>query len=100
MLVLIPVDSNKKDEAQISSIIEAKFWALLEIDEGKIQKIDFYDDKDKIEDFMDAVVVNSDYEQVMEFIEMQMMVLVAHTQKNIDDIVEAYLFRELHQLAF
>jgi hypothetical protein len=28
-----------------------------------------------------------------------MMVLVAHTQRTIDDIVEAYLFRELHDLA-
>lgn len=99
MLILIPVDSNKRDSAEISSVLEAKFWALLDIDEGKIQKIDFYDDKEKIDDFMDAVVVNSDFEQVMEFIEAQMMVLVAHTQKNIDDIVEAYLFRELHQLA-
>jgi hypothetical protein len=35
----------------------------------------------------------------MEFIDNQMMVLVAHTQRTIDDIVEAYLFRELHDLA-
>jgi hypothetical protein len=36
----------------------------------------------------------------MDFINMSMMVLVAHTQKTIDDIVEAYLFRELHDLAY
>jgi hypothetical protein len=28
-----------------------------------------------------------------------MMVLVAHTQRTIDDIVEGYLFRELHDLS-
>jgi len=27
-------------------------------------------------------------------------VLVAHTQKTIDEIVEAFLFRELHDLAY
>jgi len=29
-----------------------------------------------------------------------MMVLVAHTQRSIEDIVEAYLFKELHDLAY
>jgi len=29
-----------------------------------------------------------------------MMVLVAHTQRSIDDIVEAFLFRELNELAY
>jgi hypothetical protein len=36
----------------------------------------------------------------MDFINMSMIVLVAHTQKTIDEIVEAFLFRELHDLAY
>jgi hypothetical protein len=36
----------------------------------------------------------------MQFLEMSMMPLVAHTQRSIDEIVEAYLFRELHDLAY
>ena len=35
----------------------------------------------------------------MSFIEEQVMVLVAHTQRSIDDIVEAFLFKELNELA-
>ncbi len=46
------------------------------------------------------VVVTGDYEPVMEFIEKQIMVLVAHTQRSIDDVFEAFLFKELHDMPY
>ncbi|SMP87742.1 hypothetical protein SAMN06314019_10272 [Epsilonproteobacteria bacterium SCGC AD-311-C15] len=48
----------------------------------------------------ETVVVMNDNEYVWPFMELSMMVLVAHTQRSIDDIVEAYLFKELHDLAY
>jgi len=100
MLLLIPLDGDDVQSAQISPILSAKKWALLEIGAGEIVDITLYDSKEDIDEWIDAVVVVNDYEPVMDFIEMQTMVLVAHTQKTIDEIFEAYLFKELNDLSW
>ena len=99
MILLVPMDGDNTQESRIVTIGEVKKWATIEIEEGQVVEINFYDDRSTIEAWLDAVVVENDYEPVMEFMENQMMVLVAHTQRTVDEIVEAYLFRELHQLA-
>lgn len=99
MLLLIPMDRDDTQEGRLVKIYDAKTWAVVDVEEGKIVEINFHENRDEIEEWLDAIVVENDYEPVMEFMEMQMMVLVAHTQRTIDEIVEAYLFRELHQLA-
>lgn len=88
------------EDAKISTVLEAKIWAQLRIEEGELVEVLHNERFDGFDDFSEAVVVSSDGESVMDFINMSMMVLVAHTQKSIDDIVEAYLFRELHDLAY
>ncbi len=100
MLILLPMNGEDTEESKLVPIVEAACWATVDIEEGRVQNITFYTDRNEITDWLDAVVVVNDFEPVMEFIENQMMVLVAHTQRSVDDIVEAYLFRELHQLAF
>lgn len=99
MILLLPMDGDDTQESKLVKISDVRKWATIEIEEGQVVETNFYDDKGSIEAWLDAVVVENDYEPVMEFMEDQMMVLVAHTQRTIDDIVEAYLFRELHQLA-
>jgi len=99
MLLLLPMDGDDTQESELSLILEAVFWATVEIEEGRVIEINFYKDRSEIEGWIDAVIVKNNYEPVMEFLDQQMMVLVAHTQRTIDDIVEAYLFRELHDLA-
>ncbi|MDO9304852.1 MAG: hypothetical protein Q7T77_05955 [Sulfuricurvum sp.] len=99
MLLLLPMDGDDTQESELSSILEVAFWATVEIEEGRVVEINFYKDRSQIEGLIDAVIVKNNYEPVMEFIDQQMMILVAHTQRTIDDVVEAYLFRELHDLA-
>jgi len=99
MKILLPMDSDDTQEGQLVSINEAKKWALIDMEAGQVVEIVFFDRKEDVDDWVDAVVVVGDYEPVMEFIEQQTMVLVAHTQRYIDDIVEAFLFKELHDLA-
>jgi len=99
MLLLLPMDGDNTKESTLVSINEVKKWALLAVEEGKVKKIDFFDTRDEITDWVEAVVVVGDFEPIMSFIEEQIMVLVAHTQRNIDDIVEAFLFKELHEVA-
>lgn len=99
MLLLLPMDGDDTQESELTGILSASFWATVEVEEGRVIEINFYTDRTTIESPCDAVIVTNNYEPVMEFLDQQMMVLVAHTQRTIDDIVEAYLFRELHDLS-
>ncbi|MDD5157850.1 hypothetical protein [Sulfurimonas sp.] len=100
MFILIPMDSDDAEEASLTKIEDVKVWAQLLIEEGRVTQTNFNADKDAFEDLSEVLVVSNDNEYVWPFIEQNMMVLVAHTQRNIDDIVEAYLFRELNELAY
>lgn len=99
MLLLLPMNGDDTQESELISINELVVWATVEIEEGRVIEINFYKDRTQIEGWLDAVIVVGNYEPVMEFIDEQVMVLVAHNQRTIDDVVEAYLFRELHDLA-
>lgn len=100
MLLLLPMDSTNVEEAKLAKVFEAKTWAQVDVDEGKVKSVKFNDTFDGFDDMSEAVVLENDFENPMMFMDYNMMPLVAHTQRNIDDIVEAYLFRELHDLAF
>ncbi|MDA3945990.1 MAG: hypothetical protein PF439_04860 [Helicobacteraceae bacterium] len=100
MNILLPMDSDDTQEGRLVHILEAKKWAVLNVEEGQVVEIKYFDKREDISDWIEAVVVVGDYEPVMEFIEEQVMVLVAHTQRSIDDIFEAYLFKELHDMPY
>jgi len=98
MNIVIPVDDSDIDEAQIASIDNVSYWLLLEITEGKVVKSEFYQSRDEISDWVDVIIVNSQKEYVWPFMEEGIAILVAPLQKSIDEIVEAYLFKELHEI--
>lgn len=100
MYVLIPMDSDDVEESSIVKINDVKVWAQLLIEEGKVMEINHNVDKDAFENFSQAAIVIDDNEYVWPFMEQNMMVLVAHTQRSVEDIVEAYMFKELHDLAY
>ena len=99
MYILVPMDSDEVDEAIITKVFDAKVWAQIALEEGEVVEILHHERYDGFENFSEAVVLIADSENPMPFIELGMMALVAHTQRSIDDIVEAYLFRELHDMA-
>lgn len=99
MVLLLPMNGDDTQESELTGILSATHWATVEVEEGRVVEINFTTDRSTIETPCDAVIVTNNYEPVMEFLDQQMMVLVAHTQRTIDDIVEAYLFRELHDLS-
>ena len=100
MFILLPVDASDVEEAKLTKLEDVKFWMQLQIEEGKVVQTLTSTDKETFENFSEAVVVINDNEYVWPFIELSMMVLVAHTQRYIEDIVEAYIFKELHDLAY
>ena len=99
MYIIIPMDSDEVQEAKLVSVNDAKVWAQLLIEEGEVVEINHAQEFDAFDNLSEAVVLINDFENPMPFLEYNMMPLVAHTQRTIDDIVEAYLFRELHDMA-
>ncbi len=100
MRILLPMDSDDTKEARLTKLDDVKVWAQLLIEDGALVEVLHAKDKDEFEHFSECVVVDNDNEYVWPFMELSMLVLVAHIQKSIDDIVEAYLFKELHDLAY
>ena len=100
MYILIPMDDNDLEEARITAINEATVWVQLLVEEGRVIETNINQDKDAFENQSQILVVKNDNEYVWPFIELGMMVLVAHIQRSVDDIVEAYLFRELNELRY
>jgi len=94
------MDDNDLEEARITAINDAKVWVQLLVEEGRIVETNTNQDKDAFENQSQILVVKNDNEYVWPFIELGMMVLVAHIQRSVDDIVEAYLFRELNELRY
>ncbi len=98
MFILLPMDSDDVQEASLVALDDVKKWALLNVEEGQLVEVRHYDDRSEINEWVEALVVIDETQNVAEFLQEQMMVLVAHNQRDIDDIVEAYLFRELHEI--
>jgi hypothetical protein len=98
MNFIVPVSHKNQEEANITLLEEVKYWAYIEMGEGEMSKCEFYDNREDIQDWVECVVVANDKEYVWPFMEENIMVLVAPEQNTIEEIVSAYMFRELHDL--
>ncbi|MEA2020002.1 MAG: hypothetical protein U9N59_16345 [Campylobacterota bacterium] len=96
MNILIPVDENDFDEASITLLDDVEYWLLIELVEGRVIKQEFYKTREEITVWIDVVVVKNKNEYVWPFMEENIAVLMAPFQNAVEDIVEAYLFKELH----
>ena len=94
------MDSDNTEESKLTKLEDVKTWTQLQIEEGRVVNTLTSTDKDSFKNFSECIVVINDNEYVWPFMELSMMVLVAHTQRYIEDIVEAYIFKELHDLAY
>ena len=100
MYILVPMDSEDIEEASITKLDDVQVWCQILIEDGELKEVIFSNEKDSFENFSECVVVINDNEYVWPFMELSMLVLVAHTQQYIEDIVEGYIFKELHDLAY
>ena len=100
MHILLPMNSEDIQNSELVKLENVKVWTQICIEDGKLKELNHAKDKDGFKNFSECIVVINDNEYVWPFMEQSMMVLVAHIQRSIDDIVEAYLFKELHDLAY
>jgi hypothetical protein len=98
MKILIPVDCDDLEEAKITPLNDVKFWLCFDMDGGKASNEQFYSSWEEIEDFIDILIVKDQNEYVWPFMEKNIAILVAPTQRYFQDIVEAYIFKELYDL--
>lgn len=98
MNLIIPVDTNDLEEAQLVGLNDVKYWLFFSMEEGRSKNEKFFEKREDIEDWIDAVIVNSPDEYVWPFMEDNIAVLVAPMQRYFEDIVEAFIFKELHDL--
>jgi hypothetical protein len=100
MLIWICVDSNDEQSAKITKVVDAKYWALVEFDEGKVKSVNFYDNREDFMDWVDFIIMKDKYESYMEFMNEGMMVLCTRKEESIEDIMVAFTFKELDEVGF
>jgi len=101
MLILIPVDGADKKKAKITTLVSVQKWALVDFDQGIIQSVRLFEDRTQTgEDWIDFVILKSNFENYMEFMEENMMVLVIREEETIGEIMEAFKFKELDEVGF
>ena len=98
MLILIPVDSAEEKISKITTLMNVKKWALVNFDAGEVQSVSFFDDRTQTgEDWIDFVILENKFENYLDFMEEGMMVLVRRKEETIEEIMEAFKFKELDE---
>ena len=101
MLILVPVDSASGMQAKIITLVEVQKWALIDFDEGISKSVRFFDDRAKTgESWIDFVILKSTFENYMPFMEEGMMVLAVREEETLEEIIEAFKFKELDEVGF
>ena len=100
MLIVLPLSDADVAKARLVPMEEAKTWGLITFDEGQMQKIEFYKDWKAIDDFIDYAIVAKQGEPIWPFMEENIFVLIAGEGADIDEVLEGFKFKELHEASF
>jgi predicted Fe-Mo cluster-binding NifX family protein len=99
MLIWIPVDGNDEKASKIVPQYEAKEWALINFDEGEVKSVRFFDTREASDEaWVDFVILINKYENYMDFMNEGMMVLCVREEESIEEIIEAFKFKELDEI--
>ncbi len=99
MYILIPVNGEDQLNARIVPLVELAKWALIEFDEGNVRSLRFIDDRTQSGvEWIDFIILENRFENSMEFMQEGMMVLVRRSEETIEEIMEAFRFKELDEV--
>jgi len=100
MLIWIPVAEDKGTDSIIVPQLEAKKWALVDFDAGEMQSLAFYDNIEALGgEWVDFIILANKFENYLDYMNEGMMVLVVRQeQKTIEEIIEAFKFKELDEI--
>jgi len=98
MLILIPVDGVEEKTAKITKLMSVEKWALIHFDEGEVKSVSFFADRTQMGvDWVDFVILENKFENYLDFMGEGMMVLVRRKEESIEEIMEAFKFKELDE---
>ena len=98
MLILIPMDGDNEKASKITTLLNVQKWALVRFDAGEVKSVSFFDDRTQTgKDWIDFIVLENKFENYLDFMEEGMMVLVRRQEETIEDIIEAFKFKELDE---
>ncbi len=100
MLIWIPVDREDPKDAQIVPVAEVASWALVEFDAGEVKSVRFYDNHEAFGEWVDFVILANAFEPYIDYMNEGMMVLCVREERTIEEIMEAYKFKELDEVGF
>ena len=100
MLLWIPVDGTDTKLSKVSKLIELKHWALVDFDEGEVKSTQFFDKREDFTGWVDFIILKNKFESFIEFMNDGMMVLCVREEESIEEITEAFKFKELDEVGF
>jgi len=100
MLIELPLSSRDLGEAWLTTMDDAKVWGLIDFDEGEVKRVEFFDSREEIEQIVDYAIVAKQGEPIWPMIEDNIFVLVAREGASIDEVMEGFKFKELHEASY
>ena len=99
MLIWIPVESENEKVSRIVPQLEAKKWALVDFDAGEMKSLAFYNSIEELGgEWVDFIILSNKFENYLDYMNEGMMVLVRREEETIEDIIEAFKFKELDEI--
>ena len=99
MLIWVPVQKEDALTSIIVPQVEANKWALIDFNEGEVKSLRFYDSTSDFSDgWVDFVILANKFENYLDFMNEGLMCLVVREEKTLEDIVEAFKFKELDEI--
>jgi len=100
MLIWIPVDGTDAKLSKVAKLVDVKQWALIDFDEGEVKSTQFFDKREDFTGWVDFIILENKFESFIEFMNEGMMVLCVREEESIEEITEAYKFKELDEVGF
>jgi predicted Fe-Mo cluster-binding NifX family protein len=101
MLIWIPVDgSGDEKQSKVAKLFELEQWGLVDFDAGEVKSTRFFKKREEFTEWVDFIILANKYESYIDFMNEGMMVLCVREEETIEEIIEAYKFKELDEMGF
>jgi len=99
MYILIPTNGTDKLKSTITSIIDLSYWALIDFTDGEVKSTKFFENREDITDiWIDFAILDNKYENYMDLMNEGVMCLVRRKEESIEELIEAFKFKELDEI--
>ncbi len=98
MIILLPLSKKAEDGGVLVNLDKVAIWGFFTLQEGKVCSIEYHQNREDFSGWFDVVVVADKNDYIWPFIEESIPVLEAPTQREVDDVIEAFLFKELYEI--